>query len=125
MCNSALVRKGSLTVPGASPNYELLRSGPVLQMLPEGPADATAYEPIREYLSDCYTLLTYDRAPSRGADWTLCLGTQKSGASSLTMSSTWWQRSVKKAPSCSNEQMRSRVSAFAATSSRLLHVGGT
>jgi pimeloyl-ACP methyl ester carboxylesterase len=49
-----------LQVPGASLYYEVRGSGPVLLMIPGGPVDATAFEPIARRLADWYTVVTYD-----------------------------------------------------------------
>jgi pimeloyl-ACP methyl ester carboxylesterase len=49
-----------LQVPGASLYYEVRGSGPVLLMIPGGPVDATAFEPIAPRLADWYTVVTYD-----------------------------------------------------------------
>jgi pimeloyl-ACP methyl ester carboxylesterase len=50
----------SLKVPGASIYYELRGSGPVLLMMPGGPADASAFRRIAGYLDSYYTVVTYD-----------------------------------------------------------------
>ncbi len=50
----------SLGVPGASLYYEIRGSGPVLLMIPGGPADAAAFRRIAEHLASHYTVLTYD-----------------------------------------------------------------
>ena len=49
-----------LKVPGASIYYELRGSGPVLLMMPGGPADAGAFRRIAGYLESDYTVVTYD-----------------------------------------------------------------
>lgn len=54
------VKIDSLTVPGASLYYEVRGSGPVLLMIPGGPADANAFQGIAGHLTDQYTLVTYD-----------------------------------------------------------------
>src|ERR1700737_2786627 len=57
-----------LKVPGASIYYEVRGSGPVLLMMPGGPADAGAFRRIAEYLESDYTIVTYDpRAPSHSS----------------------------------------------------------
>src|SRR5258708_16057381 len=53
-------KKDHLKVPGASLSYEIRGSGPVLLMIPGGPADATAFAGIAPRLSDSYTVVTYD-----------------------------------------------------------------
>lgn len=50
----------TLKVPGATLHYEVRGSGPVLLLIPGGPADAGAFTPIRDALSDRYTVVTYD-----------------------------------------------------------------
>src|SRR5439155_22098314 len=49
-----------LEVPGASLYYEVRGSGPVLLMMPGGPADAGAFRRIAENLASDYTVVTYD-----------------------------------------------------------------
>jgi len=49
-----------LKVPGASLYYEIRGSGPVLLMIPGGPADASVFAGIAPRLSDRYTVVTYD-----------------------------------------------------------------
>jgi pimeloyl-ACP methyl ester carboxylesterase len=49
-----------LKVPGASIYYEVRGSGPVLLMMPGGPADAGAFRNIGGYLASNYTVVTYD-----------------------------------------------------------------
>ena len=49
-----------LKVPGASLYYEARGSGPVLLMMPGGPADAGAFRRIAGYLDSYYTVVTYD-----------------------------------------------------------------
>src|SRR5438067_9627605 len=50
----------NLKVPGASIHYEVRGSGPVLRMIPGGPADASAFSRIAGHLDSDYTVLTYD-----------------------------------------------------------------
>ena len=50
----------SLTVPGARIYYEVRGSGPVLLMMPGGPADASAFRRIAGHLDSDYTVVTYD-----------------------------------------------------------------
>jgi len=50
----------SLKVPGASIHYEVRGSGPVLLMIPGGPADASAFSRIAGHLDSDYTVVTYD-----------------------------------------------------------------
>src|ERR1700730_18611230 len=49
-----------LKVPGASIYYEVCGSGPVLLMMPGGPADAGAFRGIVGELAPHYTVVTYD-----------------------------------------------------------------
>jgi pimeloyl-ACP methyl ester carboxylesterase len=50
----------TLNVPGASLYYEVRGSGPVLLMMPGGPADATTFRRIEAALGEHYTVVTYD-----------------------------------------------------------------
>jgi pimeloyl-ACP methyl ester carboxylesterase len=54
------IRTETLKVPGASIYYEVRGSGPVLLMMPGGPADAGAFRRIAGYLESHYTIVTYD-----------------------------------------------------------------
>jgi pimeloyl-ACP methyl ester carboxylesterase len=49
-----------LAVPGANLYYEVRGSGPVLLMMPGGPADAGNFRRIAEQLAPDYTVVTYD-----------------------------------------------------------------
>ncbi len=65
------MRTGMLDVPGGSLYYEVRGSGPVLLMIPGGPADASGFAPVAEQLADGYTVVTYDcrgnsRSPMTG-----------------------------------------------------------
>src|SRR5215217_6465922 len=53
-------RTDTLKVPGAALHYEARGTGPVLLLIPGGPADADAYTSIKSILSDRYTVVTYD-----------------------------------------------------------------
>lgn len=53
-------RTGTLRVPGASLHYEVSGAGPVLLLIPGGPADAGGFAPVRNVLSDRYTVVAYD-----------------------------------------------------------------
>jgi len=53
-------RTDTLRVPGATLHYEVRGTGPVLLLIPGGPADAGGFAPIRNVLSDRYTVVTYD-----------------------------------------------------------------
>lgn len=54
------IKTESLKVTGASIYYEVRGSGPVLLMMPGGPADASAFRRIAGYLESHYTVVTYD-----------------------------------------------------------------
>jgi pimeloyl-ACP methyl ester carboxylesterase len=58
MTSAAIVE--TLKVPGASLYYEKRGSGPVLLMIPGGPADAGVFTAIAGILADRYTVVTYD-----------------------------------------------------------------
>ena len=49
-------RTDTLKVPGATLYYEVRGAGPVLLLIPGGPADAGGFAPIRDILSDRYTV---------------------------------------------------------------------
>ncbi|SEN60590.1 alpha/beta fold hydrolase [Nonomuraea pusilla] len=56
------------TVPGATLYYEAQGSGPVLLMIPGGPADAGVFAGLAARLADRYTVVAYDpRGNSRSA----------------------------------------------------------
>jgi pimeloyl-ACP methyl ester carboxylesterase len=50
----------TLSVPGASLYYETSGTGPVLLMIPGGPADAGIFAGLAPFLRDRYTLVPYD-----------------------------------------------------------------
>ncbi len=54
------MRTERLNVPGASLYYEVRGTGPVLLMMPGGPADARAFQRIAGHLDSHYTVVTYD-----------------------------------------------------------------
>src|ERR1700687_129353 len=60
MSSSVAAKIGTLKVPGASLYYEVQGSGPVLLMMPGGPADATAFRSIARELAHHYSVVTYD-----------------------------------------------------------------
>jgi pimeloyl-ACP methyl ester carboxylesterase len=60
MKETAAVKASVLKVPGASIYYEVRGSGPVLLMMPGGPADAGVFRRIAGYLDPYYTVVTYD-----------------------------------------------------------------
>ncbi|HSR23943.1 MAG TPA: alpha/beta hydrolase, partial [Candidatus Eisenbacteria bacterium] len=49
-----------LAVPGASLYYEVRGTGPVLLLMPGGPADAATFRRIESRLASQYTVVTYD-----------------------------------------------------------------
>lgn len=53
-------RSDTLTVPGAEIYYEVRGSGPVLLLMPGGPADATTFRKMENDLARSYTVVTYD-----------------------------------------------------------------
>ena len=53
-------RTDTLKVPGAALHYEVLGTGPVLLLIPGGPADSSVFASIRGVLSERYTVVTYD-----------------------------------------------------------------
>ena len=60
MSQTAQVKTATLSVPGASLYYEVRGSGPVLLMMPGGPADANVFRNIAGDLATDFTLVTYD-----------------------------------------------------------------
>src|SRR6266498_2014134 len=54
------IKVDTLKVPGATLYHELRGSGPVLLMIPGGPADASVFTPIASLLADRYAVVTYD-----------------------------------------------------------------
>jgi pimeloyl-ACP methyl ester carboxylesterase len=50
----------TLRVPGATLAYEVHGDGPVLLLIPGGPADSSVFAPIRSVLSERYKVVTYD-----------------------------------------------------------------
>jgi len=60
MSPSLATKIETLKVPGANLYYEVRGSGPVLLMMPGGPADATAFRSIAGQLAPHYTVVTYD-----------------------------------------------------------------
>jgi pimeloyl-ACP methyl ester carboxylesterase len=50
----------TLNVPGATLYYELDGTGPVLLMIPGGPADAGAFAALTRFLTNRYTVVAYD-----------------------------------------------------------------
>jgi pimeloyl-ACP methyl ester carboxylesterase len=50
----------TLNVPGATLYYEMDGAGPVLLLIPGGPADAGVFAALRGFLTDRYTVVAYD-----------------------------------------------------------------
>ena len=57
---SSTIKSETLQVQGANLYYEVRGSGPVLLMMPGGPADATTFRRIEDSLASRYTVVTYD-----------------------------------------------------------------
>ncbi len=64
-----------LEVPGARLRYDVTGAGPVLLLIPGGPADGAAFSRLAPLLSDAFTVVTYDprglsrsTVADRGAD---------------------------------------------------------
>jgi pimeloyl-ACP methyl ester carboxylesterase len=57
---TATFTTGTLKVPGATLHYEVRGSGPVLLLMPGGPADATTFRRMENDLASRYTVVTYD-----------------------------------------------------------------
>jgi pimeloyl-ACP methyl ester carboxylesterase len=53
-------RHTTLDVPGACLSYRMRGSGPVLLLIPGGPAGTAVYDDIAPVLAEHYTVLTYD-----------------------------------------------------------------
>lgn len=53
-------KSSTLKVPGAVIYYEVQGSGPLLLMIPGGPADAGVFADLSRYLADRYTVVAYD-----------------------------------------------------------------
>jgi pimeloyl-ACP methyl ester carboxylesterase len=60
MNETARMKTSHLNVPGASLYYEVRGAGPVILMMPGGPADAGAFRKIARELESDYTVVTYD-----------------------------------------------------------------
>jgi pimeloyl-ACP methyl ester carboxylesterase len=54
------VKSQTLKVPGAQIYYEIHGSGPILLMIPGGPADASAFTALARCVADRYTGVPYD-----------------------------------------------------------------
>jgi pimeloyl-ACP methyl ester carboxylesterase len=57
---TSTIKSETIDVPGANLYYEVRGSGPVLLMMPGGPADATTFRRIEDRLASHYTVVTYD-----------------------------------------------------------------
>ncbi|MGW5682127.1 alpha/beta fold hydrolase [Nonomuraea sp. NPDC003754] len=55
-----MTKTETLQVPGAQLYYEVQGSGPILLMIPGGPADAGIFSAIAAPLADRYTVVSYD-----------------------------------------------------------------
>ncbi|EME52538.1 alpha/beta fold hydrolase [Amycolatopsis decaplanina] len=53
-------RAGTLDVPGAHLSYQVRGTGPVLLLIPGGPAGASMYDDIAPLLAKHHTVITYD-----------------------------------------------------------------
>jgi pimeloyl-ACP methyl ester carboxylesterase len=60
VATTTIFKTATLDVPGARLYYEVRGSGPVLLMMPGGPADATTFRRIENDLASRYTVVTYD-----------------------------------------------------------------
>src|SRR5438105_10969967 len=57
---TSVIKSNTLGVPGGSLYYEARGSGPVLLLMPGGPADATTFRKVEDALAQRYTVVTYD-----------------------------------------------------------------
>ena len=64
------VTSNILPVPGAELYYETKGKGPVLLMIPGANGDHFIYTPVREILSETFTVVTYDRRGFSGSKLT-------------------------------------------------------
>jgi pimeloyl-ACP methyl ester carboxylesterase len=60
MGSMTMFKADTLQVPGASLYYEVRGSGPVLLLMPGGPADATTFRKMESDLATRFTVVTYD-----------------------------------------------------------------
>src|SRR5260370_7411331 len=60
MSQTMPIKAATLSVPGARLYYEVRGFGPVLLLMPGGPADASAFRNIAGHLASHYTVVTYD-----------------------------------------------------------------
>ena len=56
----AKTTSATLAVPGARLYYEVRGAGPVLLLIPGGPADGDVFAGLAGLLADRYTVVTYD-----------------------------------------------------------------
>lgn len=59
MGKASTAKSGILDVPGAILSYEIRGSGPVLLMVPGGPANGSVFQKVAEHLAPDYTVVTY------------------------------------------------------------------
>src|SRR5206468_10418809 len=60
MATSPTTRSEAMRAPGGDISSEVRGSGPVLLMMPGGPADAATFRRIEHTLAPRYTVVTYD-----------------------------------------------------------------
>ncbi len=60
MATASEIRSETMQVPGGQVYYEVRGAGPVLLMMPGGPADAATFRKIEDTLASRYTVVTYD-----------------------------------------------------------------
>jgi pimeloyl-ACP methyl ester carboxylesterase len=60
MAATSTIKSSTLAVPGGNLYFEVRGSGPVLLMMPGGPADATTFRKIEDSLAADHTVVTYD-----------------------------------------------------------------
>jgi len=60
MATVSTIKSETLQVPGGSLYFEVRGSGPVLLLMPGGPADATTFRRMEDRLAADYTVVTYD-----------------------------------------------------------------
>jgi pimeloyl-ACP methyl ester carboxylesterase len=70
MASSSTMKSYTLAVQGGNLYYEVRGSGPVLLLMPGGPADATTFRRMENRLASEYTVVTYDpRGLSHSSDF--------------------------------------------------------
>jgi pimeloyl-ACP methyl ester carboxylesterase len=84
-------QESTLDVPGARLAYEVFGSGPVLLLIPGGPADRGTFAAIAPVLAEHYTVVTYDprglsRSPMDDSAQPITVETQADDASRLLAS---------------------------------------